>query len=334
MSDSLNQLIAVIDSLLAYSKDTHATAVQDVELKLSNKELLNSFAAKLASISDPPFISAESFDKRLTLFEDGIKITISNSIAEVQSRFNAKLDSLAKSQSEDVKRLSTELSKIEPKLQDMLQKNEVALISIKNEFANKLSATESRLQELVNSKSQASQLSIEELSESTKRQIIENGQKNQEELTNEFRNCIKVIKSDADSRFKLIADLLIDAKPVLYGGIFKDKHDEIMKLIADTHTPSSSVIPQQVKSDTQSTSDKSIDPDQNDLFELLWKSLSAEKLKSDDKKDEFIHKLKKATQDSKPKKTLEGMNYGAYLDIDKKKWTEIVDAAINSSGKK
>jgi hypothetical protein len=334
MSDPLNQLITVIDSLLAYSKNTHATAVREVELKLSNNELLDLFAAKLASINEPPFITAESFEKRLTLFENTINKSISNSIAEVQSSFNAKLDNLAKTQREEVKRLTSVLSEIEPKLQEVLQKQDAALKSVKNEFANKLSATESKLQDLVNNKSQASQHTIEVLSESTKRQIIDNKQNIQDELTTEFHNSLNIVKSETNSRFKLIAKLLTDAKLPIIGRIFKDKQDQIKQLIVDTHTPLSSVVIQQAKPEIPALAKKVESPEQDDLFELLLKRLKPFKFKSDDKKDEFINKLKKATQDSKPKKSLDGMNFGAYLDIDKKNWTEIIDDAINSAGKK
>jgi len=334
MSDPLNQLITVIDSLLAYSKNCHATAVKEVELKLSNNELLDLFAAKLASINDPPFITAESFEKRLTLFENTINKSISNSIAEVQSSFNAKLDNLAKTQREEVKRLTTVLSEIEPKLQEVLQKQDAALQSVKNEFSNKLTATESKLQDLVNNKSQASQHAIEVHSESIKRQIIDNKQNTQDELTTEFHNSLKIVKSETNSRFKLIAELLTDAKLPMIGGIFKDKQDQIKQLIVDTHTTSPSVILQQAKPEIPPLAKNDESSEQDVLFELLLKSLTAFKFKSDDKKDEFINKLKKATQDSKPKKSLDGMNFGAYLDIDKKNWTEIVDAAINSAGKK
>ena len=331
MSETLNKLVSVIDSLLEYSKESHDATVKNIELKLSNNELLDLFAAKLAGINNPPFITTESINTRLTALEEGFNKSISKTIADVQDSFNSKLDNLNKSWQEDIRKIAIELSGNEPKLQSMQQKQDAALQSVKNDFNSKMTTTENKL---LNIKAQATQSSIEALSESTKLKQIENTQSIQEKLATEFRNSLEVIKSDSNIRFKLIADLLTDAKLPMIGGIFKDKHEVIKQLIVDTHTQSQAASLQPVRPATPSLVESNEDTDQNGLFELLWNSLSASRFKSVDKKDEFIIKLKKATQDSKPKKTLDGMNFGAYLDIDKKNWTEIVDAAIHSAGKK
>jgi hypothetical protein len=331
MSDSLNQLITVIDSLLAYSKNTHATAVKEVELKLSNNELLDLFAAKLAGINNPPFITAESFNKRMTLLDEGFNKSISIAIAEVQGSFNAKLDNLTKSLKEDVRKLSAELSENEPKLQAMQQKQEAALQSIKNDFANKLSATENKLQDLINNKSQASQLSIEALSESSKQLLKETRQNIQEQLTSEFSRDIESLKSNSNKKFAQLADLLINAKSPIRGLIFTEPlQQEIIKQLISN--PSEIVKSASPQTDTQNTAPTSDNVDENEgsnaIVDLILNSLTGHKQKSDVQKDKAAQKIRSYCSVPNSRSSLNNMNIGEYyLNISKQQWKDIIDAA-------
>lgn len=336
MSDSLNQLISVIDNLLAYSKDSHAAAVKEVELKLSNNELLELFAAKFAVIKNPPFITSELVDQKLAHLEETLSRSISKAIADVQDGMNTKIDNLSRSIKEEISKISAEFSKNETILQGMQQKHEATLQSFKSDFTSVVSSTESTLKGLISNIAQTSQDSIESLSKTTKQLLDENKQSTESKLTSEILKNVESLKSDGNMRFKMVADLLSDAKTPIFGGqIFKEpsQQEVINQLIGNLSTNINTACSQNTSAPPHEGD--YIDEETNPVANIILTKLATFKAKSDAQNDEAINKIKTNCVSATAKSSLLNMNIGKYYQgIDDKRWKDIINAAFREAESK